>query len=158
MEGELAILWWRTWTIAFCHTFPNRLVPLLFGLTVQQTNDNHCHIVTTNASRLAVGCKAVVHHVLANQVQILLSGNSSSHEFDHSLGRLTIPYTYSQSAIGFPAKVGRGASAVLTITGNDQEFVIRRNLVCNDIGEGCDNLLLGREIGALLEFKVANGT
>jgi hypothetical protein len=46
----------------------------------------------------------------------------------------------------------------LTITGNDKELVILVDVVYLDVGEGSDDLLLGREVGALLELEVAYRT
>lgn len=43
-----------------------------------------------------------------------------------------------------------------TVTCYDKEFVVVRDIVCHHVGKGCDYLLLRREVGALLEFEVAN--
>ena len=45
-----------------------------------------------------------------------------------------------------------------TIAGNDQELVILAHLVNGHIGECSDDLLLRREICALLELKVADSS
>lgn len=45
-----------------------------------------------------------------------------------------------------------------TITGNHQEFIIFRQLVDGHIGVCGDDLLFGRELRALLEFKVTDST
>ena len=45
-----------------------------------------------------------------------------------------------------------------TIAGNDQELVILAHLVDGHIGERSDDLLLRREVRALLELKVTNGS
>jgi len=47
---------------------------------------------------------------------------------------------------------------VLTVTGKNKEFVIVGQIVNNDIRVGRHNLLLRRKFGALLEFKVADGS
>ena len=52
----------------------------------------------------------------------------------------------------------RPREACRTVTCNDQEFIIVRNLMGDHVREGSDNLLLGREICALLEFEIANCT
>lgn len=46
----------------------------------------------------------------------------------------------------------------LTITSNDEELVVVTHLVHHDIRVGRDNLLLGRELGALLELEITNGS
>lgn len=45
-----------------------------------------------------------------------------------------------------------------TITGNDEEFIILGQIVHGHIGECSDNLLLGSQLGALLELEVTNGS
>ena len=45
-----------------------------------------------------------------------------------------------------------------TITGNDEELIILTHLVDGHIREGSDDLLLRREIRALLELKVADSS
>ena len=45
----------------------------------------------------------------------------------------------------------------LTIARDDKEFIVRRDLVGNNVRERRDDLLLGRKVCALLEFKVAEG-
>ncbi len=63
-------------------------------------------------------------------------------------------------------KEGNGVSQVLmaaalgwlTIAGNDEELVVLAHLVDDDIGIGRDNLLLGGELGALLELEVSDGS
>jgi hypothetical protein len=67
------------------------LVPLLLALAIQQADDSHGHVVTTDTTSLAVGSQAVIHHVLTDSVEILLGRNASSDEFDHRLRRLAIP-------------------------------------------------------------------
>ena len=46
----------------------------------------------------------------------------------------------------------------LTVARNHQKFVIFADVVYLDVGEGSDYLLLGREICALLELEIADGT
>lgn len=46
----------------------------------------------------------------------------------------------------------------LTIAGNDEELVVIVDVVDLDVGEGSDYLLLRREICALLELEVSDGT
>jgi hypothetical protein len=52
----------------------------------------------------------------------------------------------------------RWAEKVLTIACNDQELVILVDVVYLDVRERGDYLLLGWEIGALLELKVTYRT
>jgi hypothetical protein len=122
---------------------------------MQKTDHSNSHIVTTNTSRVTVRSQAVVHHVLADELQGLLSHNSSPHELNDSLRRLTIPDTYTNWLA--QVRVVR-ADKELTITCNHQELVILVDVVYLDVREGGDYLLLGREVGALLEFKVTYRT
>lgn len=45
-----------------------------------------------------------------------------------------------------------------TVTGNHKELIIIGQLVHRHVGVRGHDLLLGREFGALLEFKITNGT
>ena len=47
---------------------------------------------------------------------------------------------------------------LLTITCKHDELIVVGKIVDSHVREGGDDLLLGRKVGALLEFKVANGT
>lgn len=51
--------------------------------------------------------------------------------------------------------VDHEARAERTVACDDNELVVRRSLVHGDIGVGGDDLLLGREVGVLLEVEVA---
>ena len=44
----------------------------------------------------------------------------------------------------------------LTIASNDKEFVVVAEFVNGNVGVCRDNLLLGRKLGALLEFEIAD--
>jgi len=44
-----------------------------------------------------------------------------------------------------------------TVTSNDDELVVVGNVVNGDLWKGSDDLLLRWEVGALLEFEIANG-
>ena len=46
----------------------------------------------------------------------------------------------------------------LTVASNNEELVVVAHLVNHNIGVGRDNLLLGRQLGALLELEIANGS
>ncbi len=46
----------------------------------------------------------------------------------------------------------------LTVAGNNEKLVIVTHFVDDDIGIGRDNLLLGCQLGAFLEFEVSNGS
>lgn len=48
-------------------------------------------------------------------------------------------------------------SGTRTIAGDDEELVVISELVNRDVGECRDNLLFGRQVGALLELKVSDG-
>lgn len=69
----------------------NLLIPLFLGPSPEESDNDHGHVVAADASRLRVGGQAVVHHVLADLVQILLGSDSTPDEFDYGLGRLAIP-------------------------------------------------------------------
>ena len=45
-----------------------------------------------------------------------------------------------------------------TIAGNNQELIVLAKLVDGHVGERSDDLLLRREVCALLELKVTNGS
>lgn len=47
---------------------------------------------------------------------------------------------------------------MLTVACQDKELVIITEIVDGDVGESSNNLLLGWEVGALLELKVSNST
>lgn len=49
-------------------------------------------------------------------------------------------------------------ASIRTITGNHQEFIIISDLMNSHIGVRRHNLLLRRQLCALLEFEVTNGT
>ena len=44
-----------------------------------------------------------------------------------------------------------------TVASYNKKFIIVRDSMCHNVRKGSDDLLLRREIGALLEFEVANG-
>lgn len=48
--------------------------------------------------------------------------------------------------------------ALLTVTSKDQELILVRKLMHLDVGVGGNDLVLGGELGALLELKIANST
>lgn len=50
-----------------------------------------------------------------------------------------------------------GTGRKLTVACNHQELIILGQIVHNNIGVGGNDLLLGSELCALLEFEVANG-
>jgi hypothetical protein len=49
-------------------------------------------------------------------------------------------------------------SRLLTVTGKHNKLVVVGKVVNSHVGVGSDNLLLRREIGALLVLKVTDGT
>ena len=46
----------------------------------------------------------------------------------------------------------------LTIARNDEEFVVLGDVMYLDVREGGHDLLLGRKLGALLEFEVSDSS
>lgn len=76
----------RTWAFAVRHPLGDLLIPFVFGLAVQEPNDDHGHVITTNATGFRVGSQAIVHHVLANLFEWLLSGDTSANELNNILG------------------------------------------------------------------------
>ena len=91
---RLAVLGRSTGPVSVRNPLCNLVVPLLLGLAVEQADDGHGHVVTAHTTGLTVGGQAVIHHVLANSVQVLLGGNSSAHKLHNRLGGLAIPDTY----------------------------------------------------------------
>jgi hypothetical protein len=85
IKARLAVFGWRTGSITIRNALAHHFVPLLLCFAVEKGNHDHGHVVAAHASSLAVGCEAVVHHVLTDGVQFLLGGNSSPHELDHGL-------------------------------------------------------------------------
>lgn len=69
------------------------LVPLLLAPAPEEANNGHRHVVAANTTGLRVGGEAVVHHVLADLVQVLLGSDTPADELDNSLGRLAVPDT-----------------------------------------------------------------
>lgn len=136
MRGR-TIFWGGARSVAAGDSLCNLVIPLFLCLAVEETNDDHGHVVTTNPSSLRVGCQAVVHHVFTNLVKILLGGDSSANKLNHSLRRLAVPDT---------------------VTSQNQKLVLFGQLMLINIGECGDNLVLGRELSALLEFEVTDGT
>lgn len=152
--SRLAVLWRRARPISVRDPLGDHVVPLLLSLAVEERNDAHSHVVAANATGFAVGCKAVVHHVLANSGQVLLRSNASSHELDDGLGRLAIPDTWILLAM--PSIQWENVRR--TVTCNDQELIVLSDLMNSHVRECCDDLLLRREIRALLELKVADSS
>lgn len=121
---------------------------------MKQADNDHGHIVAADAAGFAVAGQAIVHHVFANGVQFLLGGDASSDEFDDSLRGLAIPDACKLSDDVFE----RASQQVHTVARDNEELVILGNVMHRHVGEGGDDLLLRRQIGALLEFKVANSS
>lgn len=84
-----------TWAIAVSDSAGDLIVPLILGLSVEEANDAHGHVVAADTAGLRVGGQAVVHHVLANLFEFLLGSDASSNELNHGLGGLAIPDTYA---------------------------------------------------------------
>ena len=126
-----------TRTIAVGDPLGDFLVPLLLGLAVEETNDDHGHVVAAYTSGLGVRGKAVVHHVFADLFEVLLSSNAPPDELDHGLGRLAVPDTYTSKSSG-PSRL-RG---LRTIASKNQELIFVRKVVLFDIWEGGYDLVL----------------
>lgn len=94
----LAVLWGGARAVAFGNALGDLVVPLLLRPTVQQTNDDHGHVIATDTTGFTVGREAIIHHILADPGELLLGGNAPSDELDHRLRRLTVPDTYIISA------------------------------------------------------------
>jgi hypothetical protein len=153
---RLTVLWGCAGSVTVCDSVRNHLVPLLLGLAVKQSNDRDGHVVTSNTTGLAVRSQAVVHHVFTDGRQLLLCGNSTADELDNGLRRLAVPDTYrARVRIGVPCNISCWS---LTVTSKHNKLVIVRQVVNSDIGVGSNDLLLRREVGALLELKVTDGT
>lgn len=90
----LTILGGGTRPISLGDTLRDGLVPLFLGLALEQSDDDHGHVVAPDSTGIAARGQAVVHQVLADPVQILLRGNSSSDKLNYCLRRLAIPDTY----------------------------------------------------------------
>lgn len=85
----------------------------------------------------------------------LLGSNASTDKLNHSLGGLAIPNTCRDVSIEI---CWGNSNKEHTITSNHEELIIICQLVDCHIGVCGDNLLFGRELRALLEFKVTDGT
>jgi hypothetical protein len=86
-------------------------------------------------------------------MEFLLCSNASSDEFDHGLRRLTIPDTCKDLSGSRPT-----LCCNLTIASNNEELVIVGKFMSDHIRKSSNDLLFRRQIGAFLEFKVANGS
>jgi hypothetical protein len=91
--GKLAILRGRAGSITVGDPLRDHVIPLLLGLTAEKADDDHGHVVATDSTSIAITSEAIVHHVLTDLVEILLSRDSSTDELDNSLRRLAIPYS-----------------------------------------------------------------
>jgi len=98
-ESGLAVLGRSAGSVALCHSVRNHLVPLVHRLASEESHNDHCHVVTANTTSLAAGSETVVHHVLADRLQILLGSNTTTSEFNDCLGGLAIPDTCRLSAL-----------------------------------------------------------
>lgn len=86
-------------------------------------------------------------------MQFLFCSNPSSYKLDNGLRRLAVPDACGVSARNLPHQ---GNEYRLTITRENNEFVIVAELVDSDVWESCHDLLLRREIGALFELEISN--
>lgn len=157
--GSRTIFRWSAGTIAIGNPPSNLLVPLFLASSPQETNDDHSHVVTPNTASLGIGGQAVVHHILADFVQILLGSDASADELDDGLGRLAVPDAYSAQTCQQNLKgCDHETQSKPTVACDHQKFIIVGKLVDDDVGVCRDNLLLGSKLCALLEFEIANGT
>lgn len=72
-------------SVSVSNSLGDLLVPLLLGLSVEESDDGHGHVVAANSTSFRVGRQAVVHHVLADLFEVLFGGNATSNELDNSL-------------------------------------------------------------------------
>lgn len=93
----LAVLWGRARAVAFSNALGDLVVPLLLRPTVQQANDDHGHVVASDASSFTVCGKTVVHHVLTDVMQVLSCGDTPPDKLNHGLRSLAIPDSYEGS-------------------------------------------------------------
>lgn len=112
----------RTRAVSVGDALSNLVVPLLSGLAVEESNDNHGHVIASDTARLRVGGKAVIHHVFANLFEFLLGSDSSANKLDDGLRGLTVPDTWKQEYISKdgPSLGGRADSSGL--------WVVRRGI------------------------------
>lgn len=90
---RLAVLGRCTRAVTVGNPLRNLVVPFFLGPAVQETNNNHGHVVTPNSTGFTTRSETVVHHILTDAMKILLSGDSPPDKFDHRLRSLTIPDT-----------------------------------------------------------------
>lgn len=149
-----------TRAISICNPSGYLLVPLLFSPASEEAHDDHGHVIAAHAARLRVGGQAIVHHVLADLVQILLSSNPPPDELDDGLRGLAIPDTYTTTKRLQSAKGScwfGWSSAKRTIAGKNEKLIIIAQIVHHDVGIRRHDLLFWRELGALLELEVPDG-
>lgn len=82
----LAVLWRRARAIPFGNPLGDLVVPLFLRPPVQEANDDHSHVVAPNPTSLAVGGKAIIHHVFADSIKVLPGSDASSDKLNHGLG------------------------------------------------------------------------
>ena len=66
--ARLAILWRSARAVAVSNPRCDLIVPLFFGLSVKQPNNDHGHVVAPDSPSLTIGREAVIHHVLTNLI------------------------------------------------------------------------------------------
>jgi hypothetical protein len=67
--ARLAILWRSARAVAVSNPRCDLIVPLFFGLSVKQSNNDHGHVVAPQpSSRLTIGGETVIHHVLTDVI------------------------------------------------------------------------------------------
>lgn len=110
------------------------VVPFLLGPSVEDRNEKNGHVIASNTAPVAVWRNTLVHHELANLVELELVCDAPSDKVD---GFLVLEYIPD------------------TVTCDDEELVFLRRFVLDDIGVGCYNLLLCGQVLVLLEFKVS---
>jgi hypothetical protein len=90
-RGLLTVFGRGTRAVSISNPSGNFLIPLFLAPAPEEANNGHCHVVTANAAGLGVGGQAVVHHVLADLVQVLFGSNTPADKLDNSLRGLAIP-------------------------------------------------------------------
>lgn len=79
------VLWGSTWALALCNPLCHHVIPLLQRLAPEQSDDNNGHVVAPDTAGLAAWRQTIVHHILADLLKSLFSGNTSADELDNSL-------------------------------------------------------------------------
>lgn len=81
----LTILGRRARAVASSNPPGDLIVPLFLGSALEEAHNDHGHVIATDASSFRVGSQTVVHHVLADLIQLLPRGNTAPDKLDDGL-------------------------------------------------------------------------